>query len=104
QKNNYREKSSLMDYKLVLQHEAILDMQEAFTWYEEQKPGLGYSFLEEVEACYQKLCKNPEYYGMLNQFLRRIKVNGFPYLVIYEIDNDEVITSSVWHTSKSPKH
>ncbi len=48
-----------MDYKLVLQHEAILDMREAFSWYEEQKAGLGYSFLEEVETCFEKIAKNP---------------------------------------------
>ncbi len=93
-----------MDYKLTLQYEAIMDMREAFTWYEEQKTGLGYSFLEEVETCYQKLLENPEHYGMLNKWLRRTKVNGFPYLIIYEIENDLVIINAVFHTSKLPKH
>jgi len=93
-----------MDYRLRLQHEAIMDMREAFTWYEQQRTGLGYSFLEEVETCYQKLLESPEYYGMLNKRLRRIKINGFPYLIIYELEVDTVIINSVFHTSRLPKH
>ena len=92
-----------MDYKLRLQHEAILDIREAFIWYEEQKTGLGYSFLEELDACYEKLLKNPEHYGLLNKWIRRIKVNVFPYIVIYEIENDEVVVNSVFHTSRLPR-
>ena len=78
-------------------------MHEAFNWYELQKAGLGYSFIEELEECYQKLCEHPEHYGLLNEWVRRIKVNGFPYLVVYEIENEHVIVNSVFHTSRSPK-
>ena len=93
-----------MDYKLTLQREAILDMHEAFKWYEEQKKGLGYSFIEEVENCFEKIRKNPTFYGLLNKWVRRIKVNGFPYLVIYETDRDQIFVNSVWHTNRRPKH
>ncbi len=92
-----------MNYKLQVQKEAILEMQDAFNWYELQKAGLGYSFVEELEECYQKICEHPEYYGMLNESFRRIKVNGFPYLVIFEIEHERVIVNSVFHTSRSPK-
>ena len=34
-----------MNYKIVLQAEAVLEIQEAFEWYEEQKTGLGYELL-----------------------------------------------------------
>ena len=78
-------------------------MQDAFDWYELQKSGLGYVFLEELEGCFQKICDHPEYYGLLNEWIRRVKVNGFPYLVVYEIENDYIVVNSVFHTSRSPK-
>ena len=93
-----------MPYKLKLQNEAVLDMQQAFEWYEEQRPGLGTSFLDEVETCFQKLIQSPELFGYINKWLRRMKVNGFPYVVIYEIENDLIFVTSVFHTSKAPKH
>jgi hypothetical protein len=38
-----------MQYNLLLQSEALLEIKDAFEWYEEQKLGLGYEFLEEIE-------------------------------------------------------
>ena len=34
-----------MSFQLVLQSEAVIDIQEAFEWYEAQQPGLGYEFV-----------------------------------------------------------
>jgi toxin ParE1/3/4 len=34
-----------MSYEMVLQSEAILDIQEAFEWYEEHESGLGFEFI-----------------------------------------------------------
>ena len=38
-----------MIYALNVQSEAVIDIQTAFEWYELQKGGLGYKFIEEVE-------------------------------------------------------
>ena len=48
-----------MSYEIVLQSEAILDLQEAFEWYEKQKEGLGFEFIEEVESGYLKISNHP---------------------------------------------
>ncbi len=34
-----------MSYELVLQSEAVIEMQKAFEWYEHQRSGLGYEFI-----------------------------------------------------------
>jgi len=93
-----------MVYKISLQDAAITDMQVAFEWYEEQKSGLGHSFLDEVDICFEKLCKHPLQYGSINNWVRKIKVNRFPFLVVFEIDNDTVIVNTVLHTSRQPKY
>ena len=40
-----------MSYNFVIQTEAILDIQEAFEWYEKKQEGLGYLLIEEIEIC-----------------------------------------------------
>ena len=55
-----------MAYKLVIQAEAILDIQNAFEWYESQQKGLGYQLIQAIEACYDKISIHPEYYSYLN--------------------------------------
>ena len=84
-------------YKIIFLPEAIIDMQNAYEWYEKQKTGLGYAFLEEVNICIHKLCYHPEYYSYINHIYRRIKTNHFPYLVIYEIENNTIFVNSVKH-------
>jgi hypothetical protein len=42
-------------YKLVLEDLAVIEMQEAFEWYESQEAGLGFDLIEKAEACFQVL-------------------------------------------------
>jgi plasmid stabilization system protein ParE len=91
-----------MSYVLQLQTEAILDIKEAFDWYEEQRKGLGDELLEEIEECYNKLREHPQYYTYLNNRFRRIKVKRFPYLLIYEIEDLKVIVNSLHHAKRKP--
>lgn len=71
-----------MNFNLVVQSEVVLDIQEAFEWYETQRIGLGYALIEEIETCYKKLSEHPEYYTYINERYRRIKTNRFPYLSV----------------------
>lgn len=92
-----------MSYTLQVQSEAIIDIQEAFEWYEAQQPGLGYDLIEEIESGYEKLSNHPLHYTAINERFRRLKVNRFPYLIVYEIEGNNVIINSVQHKSKKPK-
>jgi len=90
-----------MAYNLSLQTEAIHEIRNAFDWYEEQKEGLGYEFLEEIEVCYNNLRTYPERYSYINQSsYRRIKTTRFPYILIYEIWGDDVVVNSVRHIKR----
>lgn len=91
-----------MSYRLVVQSEAIIDIQEAFVWYETQRAGLGYELIEELEEAYQKLSDHPFHYTAINHHFRRLKVNRFPYLIVYEIEGDAVIITAVRHGRRKP--
>lgn len=92
-----------MSYALKIQSEAVIDIQEAFEWYEAQQKGLGVEFIEEVENGFTNICEHPKYYTSINKIFRRIKIKRFPYLIIYEIEEDAVIINSVRHGSRKPK-
>lgn len=38
-----------MSYQVVLQSEAVIDIQVAYEWYEQQRAGLGDEMIEEIE-------------------------------------------------------
>ncbi len=92
-----------MSYALNIQSEAIIDIQTAFEWYELQKNGLGFEFIEEVEKGFTKICNHPQYYTFVTAYLRRFKIGRFPYLIIYETENEVVIVNSVKHARQKRK-
>ena len=91
-----------MEYYILLEPKAIIEIREAFDWYEDQKDGLGYELLAEFEECYKLLIKNPERFSYIDSLYRRIKTNRFPYILVYEIDGDTISINSVRHTRQKP--
>ncbi|WP_199307154.1 type II toxin-antitoxin system RelE/ParE family toxin [Alkalinema sp. FACHB-956] len=88
---------------LILQPEAEQDVALAFTWYEEQEPGLGEEFLRCVDACVQFIRRNPEMYPIVHESYRRAIVRRFPYVVFYEYSDTIIIIYAVFHCSQNPK-
>ena len=49
-----------MAAELIIAPEAQQDVDEAYAWYEDRRPGLGEEFLGCVDACIQAICRMPE--------------------------------------------
>lgn len=92
-----------MNYELVLQSEAIIDIQKAFEWYEHRTSGLGYEFIGEMEDGFERLSKNPQHYSAINRKYRKLRIKRFPYLIVFEIEESKVIINAVRHVSQEPR-
>jgi len=90
-------------YTIQIKPVAVQMAKNAYDWYEEQKEGLGNLFLSELGRCYTKLEKNPLFYQKLKKNYRHLVLNKFPYVLIFEIIEYEIIIFAVFHTSRSPK-
>jgi len=91
-----------MAYDLFIQDEAVYEIEDAFDWYEEQKPGLGYELIEEIKSCYKKIQNDPDHYSYTRTLYRRIQTKRFPYIIIYEIEENVIIVNSVRHIKRKP--
>ncbi len=93
-----------MIYHLKVQVEAIFDAKDAFEWYELQKEGLGFGFLNELEKGFEKITTNPQHFSTyINKLYRRIRIHRFPFLVLYEIEENNVIVIGIRHTKRDIK-
>jgi plasmid stabilization system protein ParE len=90
-------------YQLLIKPRAIEMASEAYKWYEKQKDGLGDLFLSELDSCYDKLEAAPLIYAKINKNFRQIILHTFPYVVVFEILDNEVVIYAVFHTSRSPR-
>jgi hypothetical protein len=63
---------------MLLEPEAEDDLEEAFAWYERQRPGLGGEFFAEVALVLQAIEQTPQQYSIIRGQTRRALVHRFP--------------------------
>ena len=78
------------------------DLADATAYYQDQMPGLGAQFLEEVRAAIDRIRTFPLAWQLLSQRTRRCLLNRFPYGVIYEQRKDEIVIVAVGHQHRRP--
>ena len=93
-----------MDYKIIISSFAIEDVQDAYSWYEKQKIGLGEELLHELNVAYNRIAGHPNYYGFIDErkILRDLRISRFPYLVVYKITGQTIQVVAVHHAKKHP--
>jgi hypothetical protein len=47
--------------------------------------------------------KNPHQYPVLHRQMRRALVARFPYEILYEVENEEVIIYAIYHCARDPE-
>ena len=67
-----------MKYTLVIKEQAVIDMQKAYDYYEENKPGLGERFLDTLEYYFDRVQKYPEHYQVKRKPYREAFIKDFP--------------------------
>jgi plasmid stabilization system protein ParE len=79
------------------------DLKLAFSWYERQRRGLGFDFLDCVEAALQSIIENPEIYQIRYLNFRSCVIRRFPFSIFYTIESDKIVVHSVFDNRQNPK-
>ncbi|MBI3563268.1 MAG: type II toxin-antitoxin system RelE/ParE family toxin [Gammaproteobacteria bacterium] len=91
-----------MTLEVRLRPEAEQDLSDAATWYEQQLPGLGHQFLDEVIAMLSLIADTPLLYPQIHRNTRRALIQRFPFGVYYRTENSIVVVLAVMHGSRDP--
>ena len=91
-----------MSYEVRLREEAEHDLSEASIWYQQQQPGLGHEFLDEVLSTLQSIQDRPIIYPVVYRETRRALTKRFPFCVFYQIQSDTIIVFAILHASRNP--
>jgi plasmid stabilization system protein ParE len=83
---------------------AEIELDQAIQWYEAQAPGLGRAFLIDVLAAADRISRFPEAWQALGNDIRRYRLSGFPYGLIYTIENGDVLVLAVAHLHRQPDY
>ena len=92
-----------MASRLTLQPQSELDIQAAAVWYEDQRPGLGEKFLNELDQVFQRIVENPLQFPRLEAAVHRALFRHFPYGVYFVIGDERVDVLAVLHLQRHPE-
>ena len=86
--------------KLTIRDEADEDAVAAALWYESCREGLGIRFRNRLAAVYESIAFNPRQFGAITHRkvhgdVRMAFLKQFPYTVVFEIFDDEVVVYAV---------
>jgi plasmid stabilization system protein ParE len=88
--------------KLRYTDRAVNDLDLAFSWYERQRRGLGFGFLDCVESAMQSIIEHPEMYQIRYSNFRSCVIRRFPFSIFYMIESNEIVVHSVFDCRQDP--
>lgn len=94
-----------MLYKIKIDQEALLDIQEIIEWYNEHAQGIGARFFKQINSQINSLKKSPYSYSIRYNEVRCMIIKKFPFMVHYMIESGQktIIIFAVFHTSRNPR-
>lgn len=92
-----------MTLELIIRPEAEAEIGEAFDWYEQRVPGLGFDFILNLDAAFNAVRRNPLFYPEIHKNIRRALLRRFPYQVLFICQEHRVVVLAVFHGKRDPK-
>ena len=86
----------------IWNRDARLEFYEAVAHYAEIDGKLGERFIIAVEEALDQMRRTPERFRRFDGEMRKVRVEGFPYAVVYHIVGCELHILSVMHLHRRP--
>ena len=86
----------------VFRPEAQIELLEAQAWYEARSPGLGFEFARAIDAAVTRALRTPLTFPRIEAEFRHVAARKFPYAIIYDASESELVVVSCFHHSRRP--
>ncbi|MBD3614976.1 MAG: type II toxin-antitoxin system RelE/ParE family toxin [Gracilimonas sp.] len=89
---------------MILTPQAENDFEDAYSWYENQDPGLGKEFARCVDVKLTSILRVPHQYQLIYEnTVRRALVGRFPFSIYFVDEEDSVTVFAVLHQHRNPE-
>ncbi len=92
----------MIRYAIEAESAVEADVEAAFDWYEGEEPGLGFEFLAELRAAYERIVDQPFGYQDIRSGIRRALTGRFPYAVYFSVEGETIVIVAVLPTARDP--
>lgn len=88
---------------LTLRPVARAEIDEAYQWYEERRPGLGEEFLAEARRILASVEEAPRLHPVIRKDVRRALLRRFPSSILYVAEPEATVVLACFHASRDPR-
>lgn len=90
--------------KVQLLNPAQRELDEAISYYNKERAGLGSEFREEAWIAVQRIREFPDAWAPLGGRIRRCQLRRFPYGLVYEPTASVIVIIAVAHLHRRPEY
>jgi len=92
-----------MGSKLRIEPKAVVEIENAIEWYESKQIGLGLDFYNYLSGYFETLKQGYSLFEIKRKpSFRELPLKRFPFIIIYEVFDNEIIIYSVFNTFQNP--
>ncbi|MBK6836194.1 MAG: type II toxin-antitoxin system RelE/ParE family toxin [Bacteroidetes bacterium] len=92
-----------MIYQVIIPESLYSELEEVVEYYKSKEIHLALNFISKWESAMEQLKHTPLHYQKKNKEFRTIKINRFPYLLVFEIIGAKVYVYRLINAHKNPK-
>ena len=91
-----------MARRFIVRPLAEADLEQAASWYDDERPGLGARFLSGVHQVFTRIRETPQQFPIIDRKIRRALLGAFPYAVYFRETEDSLVVLAVLHLRRRP--
>ena len=82
---------------------AVEELNNSIDYYEDKNPDLGLEFCKEIYNTIQRILQFPKAWSKISKNCRRCLTQRFPYGIIYQIKENEILIVSIMQLNQKPR-
>lgn len=90
--------------RIIVHREALRELDDTIAFYEEQRPGLGVAFGDDVDSGLTHILEYPQAAAPYLRGSRRYILPRFPFGIVYLLDGDLIVVFAFMHHSRDPEY
>jgi len=91
-----------MSFSVVFRRIAKREFDDAISWYQDRREGLGREFSVAVEEQLGRIAVSPNQFACIRGDVRRAVLQRFPYSIHFIIEDDRIVVLAIFHARRAP--
>ena len=91
-----------MSLRVVFRRIAKRELDDAISWYEHRREGLGQEFSVAVERLLDRIIVSPNQFARIRGTIRRAVLRRFPFCIYFLVEDDLVVVLAIFHAKRDP--